>query len=694
MGAAGLYGFQMDCLFWAGRGNRCLVWNSTRSGRTRPPQLRIAGGTVSEGVTAIQGVEAPDPSPWMANDAGFSGAGFRFGVFDLDTKTGELRKGGRLVHLRNQPFQVLSLLLERAGDLVTRDEIKAALWADNVDVDVEQGLNYCVKEIRSALGDNAESPRFIQTLPRRGYRFLGDVRRVGAPDRPETVNPVAKSGQKGDPGPAQGRPAALAAAVVVLAAFVSVLFLFWRSPKADPAGAPVRLMVLPFTDLSATPEGYLADGLADELIGSLGQQTAGRLSVIARSSSLAYRNRKEDAGAFARELGATHFIEGTVRREGSAVRVHVSLARARDGIQVWSETYDRSIGDLLSLEREVVRAIGTGVRVAVSAEPRPSAAIDSEAYLEYLRGRFEWNKRTRESLFESRRIFDSLTRAHPDFAPGWAGLADAYSVLMDHGHLSSRDAWMQARNAAEKAVTLDPLLAEAWTNLGMIRGLYEWNASGSQEAFEKAAALNPNYSTRLHWQSILLRSEERYDEAYENLRKARELDPLSLGIRVNFAGVLMDLRRDREALAEAEGIVSVAPAWGPGLMLLGDALTRAKRFDEAEAAYRKAESAGAPAARAELASFYFRRGQRDLARRALSDLEAQSRTTYVSPYLLAVASAGLDPERSFRALEAAFEERSPALRLLRRDPRFDPIRADPRFARLVKVLWPEAPPTR
>ena len=152
---------------------------------------------MSEGVTAIQGVEAAGPSPWTVSDGGFSGHGFRFGVFDLDTKTGELRREGRLIHLRNQPFQVLSMLLDRAGGLVTRDEIKAALWSDNVDVDVEQGLNYCVKEIRSTLGDNAEAPRFIQTLPRRGYRCVADVRRVDALNRPQTVNPVAESAHEG-----------------------------------------------------------------------------------------------------------------------------------------------------------------------------------------------------------------------------------------------------------------------------------------------------------------------------------------------------------------------------------------------------------------------------------------------------------------------------------------------------------------
>ncbi|MBX7185641.1 MAG: winged helix-turn-helix domain-containing protein [Vicinamibacteria bacterium] len=648
---------------------------------------------MTDGVASIQPVEASDPSAWTHNTSEFAREGFRFGVFELDTKTGELRKEGRLVHLRNQPFQVLALLLDRAGDLVTREEIKAALWADSVDVDVEQGLNYCVKEVRQALGDNALAPRFIQTLPRRGYRFVADVRRGDALDRPKAGDPVTQSGQAPSVAPPRRRLAFIMTSALIVTAVALASFFVVRPAKPGtgaPAGS-IRLVVLPFADLSATPEGYLADGLTDELIASLGKKTAGRLSVIARSSALVYRKREQDAASFARELGASHFIEGTIRREGSTVRLHVSLARAGDGTQVWSETYDRNIKELLALEREVVGAIGSGVRVAVNAEAGPPVALDSGAYLEYLRGRYEWNKRTRESLFESRRIFESITRTHPDFAPGWAGLADAYSVLMDHGHVSTKDAWLQARQAAEKAVDLDPELAEAWTNLGMIRGLYEWNAVGSEEAFAKAAALNPNYATRLHWQSILFRSEERYQEAYLNLRRARDLDPLSLGIRVNLAGVLLDLGRNDDALAEAMGIASVAPGWGPGLMVQGDAFARANRLDEAEAAYLKAEAAGAPAARAELASFYVMRGKLDLARGALADLEAQARTSYVSPYLMAVAAAGLDPERAFRALEAAFEERSPALRSLKRDPRFDPIRADPRFTRLVRILWPETP---
>ena len=462
-----------------------------------------------------------------------------------------------------------------------------------------------------------------------------------------------------------------------------------RTSPATKLG-DTRVVVLPFNDLSATPAPYLADGLTDELINSLSRQTRGRLGVIARSTALAFRRRDGNAGAFARELGATHFVEGTVRVQGPTVRVNVSLARSSDGTQIWSESYDRNMGDLLAIERDVVTAIGTHVQVAVTAESGPSPAVDPKAYLDYLRGRFEWNQRTRASLFESRRIFELITKEHPSFALGWVGLADSWSVLMDHGHLSSRESWAQARTAAETAVALDPGLAEAWTSLGMIRALFEWNTAAAEEAFNRAAALNPGYSTRLHWHAILLRSEGRFAEAYENLRKARELDPLSIGIRANAAGVLLEMHRNSEGLSEAQAVVALAPAWGPGRMLLGDALAQSGREDDAEAEYRKAEAAGSPAAPAALVSFYSSKGRQDLARHELAKLTERARTSYVSPYLIAVAAASIDSDLAFRSLGQAFEERSPSLRLLRRDRRFDPIRKDARFSRLLNVLWPEA----
>ncbi len=645
---------------------------------------------MTEGIRTIQSVEGQGPVPWSGSDSGFSGQGFRFGAFELDSKTGELRREGRLIHLRNQPFQALCVLLDRAGELVSRDEMKTALWADNVDVDVEQGLNYCIKEIRAVLGDNADSPRFIQTLPRRGYRFLAEVRRYG-----NTALPPARPDEETAPPPPllpRRRPRVnrLTGSIALLAALAAsaTLYRYGSEPLRSSAASPIRLVVLPFTDLSPVPEGYLADGLTDELIGALSRKTGGRVGVIARSSSLTYRERPQDPAAFARELGASRFIEGTVRREARDVRVNVSLARAEDGLRVWATTYERDIDDLLSLEREVAKAIGAEVRVAVRTEPGSATPVDSKAYVQYLRGRYEWNKRSRESLFESLRIFEALTLSSPEFALGWAGLADAYSVLMDHGHLSPREAWMRARAAAEQAVTLDPGLAEAWTTLAMIRGLYEWNPRASVEAFGRAAAIDPNYTTLLNWRSILLRSEGRYAEAHADLLKARNLDPLSLGIRVNLAGVLIELGRASAAVAEAERIVSVAPQWGPGLMVLGEALMAAKRPDQAEAAFRNAERLGAPSAKALLAWLQALEGKEEQAAETLAELEKSARTSYVSPYLVAMASAEIDRERAFRALEAAFEERSPALRLLHADPRFASLRDDPRFARLVKILRP------
>lgn len=658
---------------------------------------------MTDGTGSIQGFEVPAVSSWPVPMNQLQSATFRFGVFEADSRSGELRREGRLVHLRHQPFQVLLLLLSRAGDLVAREEIKTALWADNVDVDVEQGLNYCIKEIRSALGDSADSPRFVQTLPKRGYRFIAEVRREDAgavPDGPRPVEPdVASVVPVPAPAPpisAPPSPRVWLAAIVLLAALVG---LGWglRGPRPSPeqsaAKAPsrVRVLVLPFVDGTSGAEAWLADGLTDELISALSQGTRGQIGVLARSTALAFRTRGGPPEAFAREVGATYFVEGTLRRAQGAIEVGVSMTRAADGTAVWSRTYNRDPASLSTLKGELARAIGDGLRVAVRAEA-PSSPVDSNLYLDYLRGRFEWNRRTRESLLESLKIFSAMTKAHPEFARGWSGLADSYSVLMDHGYMPSRDAWIQARAAAEKAVALDPDLVEAWTCLGMIRGLCEWNTAASEQAFARAAALDPGYPTRLHWHSILLRADERYKEALADLQEARSLDPLSLGIRVNFAGVLFDLGRTRAAIEEARSIVSVSPGWAPGMLLLAELLARSGNAIEAEPLYLKAEALGSPAARAQLAWFYAREGRREDALSSLAAVEDLARKSYVPPYLVAAAAASLDRDKALGLLAAAFEERSPQLRLLRTDPRFDPIRDDPRFQRMLRVLRPSLDP--
>ncbi|MEO8359621.1 MAG: winged helix-turn-helix domain-containing protein [Vicinamibacteria bacterium] len=652
---------------------------------------------MSEGLPAIQEVENDSTHSWTGTETGFPGEGFQFGIFELDTRTGELRKEGRLVRLRNQPFKVLCMLLDRAGELVSRDAIKGALWADTVDVDVEQGLNYCVKEIRSTLGDNAESPVYVQTLPRRGYRFMATVSRLPPALTETQVDRELSSATPGTTSEAASRRTRTwggALAVILILSTIAVLP--WlrdhvRSPPKTRDPASMRLVVLPFTDLSETPQAYLADGLSDELISSLGRETQGRIGVIARSSSLAFRDRPRDAAAFAREIGATYFVEGTVRRDSASVRVSVALARSEDGTQVWSQTYDRSVNDLLKLKDEVVDAIGSSVSVAVNAETNRNIVTNSDAYLAYLRGRFEWNKRTTEGLHESLAIFQSLTKDNPDFALGFAGLADAYSVLMDRGDLPAKEAWPQARAAAEKAVALDPGLAEAWTSLAMIRGLYEWNPEGAEEAFAKAEALNPNYAMRLHWRSILLRTEGRNEEALVCLRRARDLDPLSLVIRVNLGGALLDLKRTDEALKEAESLAAIAPDWPSSQILLGDTLDQLHRESEAETAYKKAAAKSDPGL-AEISAFYSRTARPELARQTLDELRAHATSSYVSPYLIAVAAAGLDRELAFASLEAAFNERSSSLRLIRSDPRLKPLAVDPRFQRWLRVLWPGQTP--
>ncbi len=665
---------------------------------------------MSEAASSIQAVEGEGLSFGTVTHIAASGPGFRFGVFDLDTKTGELRKEGRVVHLRNQPFQVLSMLLGRAGDLVTRDEFKTALWSGDVDVDVEQGLNYCIKEIRSALGDHAESPRFVQTFPRRGYRFMGEVTALpGDAASPDATPPAARAAVPSEAvsitAPKGGSPfrtAALVAAVLGLGALGLATFVSWgqgfkgRSPPA-PAQRPTRLMVLPFQDL--TPGGgdpLFADGLTEDVIAHIGRANPARLLVLARTSSMSFKTGPRDLRKIASELDVDYFVEGTIRGTGT-IRISASLVRAADLTQLWSDTVDREIKDLLPFQSALAEGVARGVDVAVVASARtsPLLARSSEAYLEYLRGRTLWSQRDEASLKAALLSFEKSVAWQDDFAPAWVGIADTYYVLTDHGHISARDGWLKAKAAADRALALDPQLAEAWTSVAMYRALYEWNATSAREAFERALALNPNYSTAHHWFALVLAGHGDRQGAVNALERAASLDPLSTIIRGNLGQALAHLGRHQEALKHLHTVIDLRPKWATGYLWLGRARGAAERWDEAVTAFETAVNLEPSAAGlAHLSRAYAKSGRIEDGRR----IELRMRNTqdrYVSPYYLALAAWSLgNPDRAILELNRAFEERSPLLRQLPHGPDWVGFERDPRFARMVSLLEAPDPITR
>jgi TolB-like protein/DNA-binding winged helix-turn-helix (wHTH) protein len=429
-----------------------------------------------------------------------------FGAFQVDLRTGELRKSGVRIKLPEQPFQVLKTLLERPGELVSREELRQRLWSGETFVDFEHGLNAAVRRLRDALGDSAETPRFIETLPRRGYRFIAPVIQPPATDkassRPERPT---KSEALQTPAVTLARPLTRARvfggiAVVVLVA-ATVLWAFGyrsrSSVRGESAAASGRSMlaVLPFENLTGdADQEYLADGLTEELIAQLGRMDPSRLGVIARTSAMQFKKTTKRADQIGSELGVSHLLEGSVRTTGGRIRVAVQLIETRHQTHAWAEQYEREVGDVLALQREVAEAIArhitTSLAIApsdVNAAARRHSTI-AEANEHYLRGRYYWSKDTADGYTKAVEHFRSAIDLDPSFALAHSGLADTYVLLGIGGFMPMRDAYSLARTAALKALALNDALGEAHAFMASITADYYWDWVEADRHYQRAVA--------------------------------------------------------------------------------------------------------------------------------------------------------------------------------------------------------------
>lgn len=628
----------------------------------------------------------------------------RFGVFEMNLRTGELRKAGALIKLQQQPFRVLAALARHAGELVTREELRNEVWGEQTFVDFEQGLNFCVKQVRAALGDQADTPRFVETLPRRGYRFIAPVEAVaGSPGAEEAAAPRARPPlSSGEP----RLPRRAGLALFGLAAALALAQLVGRERPPAQAGQAerVRLAVLPFQDLSADPEqDFFAEGLTEEMIAQLGRLQPARLAVIARTSAMKYKDPARDIAAIGRELRVDYVVEGSVRYAQGRVRIAAKLIETGGQTQLWAETYERDLQDVLALQSEVARAVAAGVRLTLTPQTEArlarAARVDPEAYELFLRGRFFWNRRDAEGLRRSIEYFEKAIARQPDYALAYAGIADANIVLGDQGNAPAGEALPRARAAALRALQIDPSLAEAQASLAMVRGVYDWDWPGAEQGFRRAIDLNPSYATAHHWYAHLLRAIGRFEEAVAETRRAQELDPLSLIINSNVGSALFYAGRYGEAAAQYRRTIEMNPDWAPAHWGLGRTLRKLGRVPEALAEHAKAVDASHRDAGyvCTLANALALAGRRAGAQELLAEMEARAQRQYVSPYDLALVHAGLgDVERALASLERAYSERHSSLRQLRVDERLDPVRSDPRFEALARRVglypWPVPAP--
>ncbi len=498
----------------------------------------------------------------------------RFENYELDTCAGELRTDNQRIHLQGQPLQVLLLLLDRAADVVTREEFRSKLWPADTFVDFDDGLNHAVRKLREALGDRAEEPRFIETVPKRGHRFIAPV--------------DGRAGLRGASGRPQGTPLqrhklalGIAGVAVVVAAVVltmNVAGLRGRFLRVIGArhGSTVpkieSIAVMPLQNLSGDPEQeYFADGLTDELITDLGKISS--LRVISQTSVMRYKGTRKPLPEIARELNVDAVVEGTVERSGSRVRITADLLYAPTDQHLWAEVYESDLQDVLTLQDEVASAIASQIQTRLTPQERArfthARPVNPEAHDAYLKGLYFWNLRTEQNLKKGIEYFQQAIEKDPAYALAYVGLADSYIVLGEHGAMASRDAFPRAKAASRKALELDETLGEAHTSLGAAKADYDWDWAGAEEEFKRGIALNPNYATGHHWYADYLSAMGRHKEAIAEIERAQELDPLSFMIDTAVGNLFFFARRYDEAAVQC-----AKRAWAEWGILRGALLPR------------------------------------------------------------------------------------------------------------------------
>jgi TolB-like protein/DNA-binding winged helix-turn-helix (wHTH) protein/tetratricopeptide (TPR) repeat protein len=622
----------------------------------------------------------------------------RFGAFEADVQTGELKKQGKRIRLQDQPFQLLVMLLEAPGQVVTRDELRSKLWPQTT-VDFDHGLNKAISKIREALGDSPEHPRFVETVARRGYRFLADVAVVGD-GRAKTVpdDPVYEGSPAFSLAPQtthqKARPSNLARLLfgvgLALAVASAISWVFYHEIYTAPA---IRsLAVLPLENASGdSSQDYFADGMTDALITRLAQINT--LRVISRTSAMTYKNINRPLAEIARDLNVDAVVEGSVSRAGERIRVTAQLIDARNNKQLWGGSYDEDIRDTLVLQSRVTRVIAGQIRATLNPQERltlaKSRTVDPDAYEAYLKGRYFWNKRTGEGLRTAIDYFRRAITIDPSYAEAYAGLADSYAVAGDwkYGVLPPLDAFPKATAAAAKALVLDASLGEAHASLAYALDLYGWDWDGAETEYKQAIQLNPGYATAHQWYSWHLFMVGRDNDALLELRRAENLDPLSLIINADIADALCVAHRYDEAVEQSEKTLKMDANFAIGHYELGQALVQKHVYDQAIAEFQKAiELSGHSGAfDSYLGYTYAISGRKEEALKIVDDLESRHAENHSVDADIALIYVGLDDrDEAMSRLNKAFDARFKAS-ILRR-PAFDPLRSDPRFQDLLRRM--------
>ncbi len=622
-----------------------------------------------------------------------------------DVKVGEwlvqpdlnrISMGEKTVAVEPKVIEVLAYLAGHPGEVLPREKILKSVWPDTYVTD--EVLTYSISELRKAFEDDAKNPKIIQTIPRRGYRLIAPVTQMD--QYPEQVKDADQRSEQTPASPKAGRSVGWSVGLGALAvvAFVGVLLFVgpirFRGPYGPPEGKIV-LVVLPLENLVGDPEQeYFSDGLTEELITQVGRLQPERLRVIARTSAMQYKKSRRGIDQIGRELGVNYVLEGSVRREENRVRISVKLIQVRDQTQLWTESYDRELSGIITVQNEVAKAVANQIQITLSETEQvrldhPRLVIP-EALEAYLKGTFSLNRRTPLALHNAAQFFETAIRKDPAYAAAYAGLADTYILLNEYSDLSPTEAYGKARAAAAKALELDNELAEAHAAMGMIQYSGDWDWPTAEKTFKHAISLNPNYPQSYHWYCNLLSTQGRLEEAQAAIQRAIQIDSLSVIPRVALAWrVYGAMRKYDPAIREIRAVLEMDPSFGFAHRRLVTLYLLTGRHEDAlqQAEAGRLTSDRGPFTLADLGYCYAVTGKTAEVRKIIDELQQLSRNGYVDAERLALIYTGLgEKDKALDQLEIAFRRRDVGMLVIKPDPRFDPLRDQSRFKALLRAM--------
>ena len=621
------------------------------------------------------------------------GQEFHFGDFTLDQARFQLQKGGRLVRLEKRPMELLILLVERRGELVSREEIAQRLWGRNVFLDVDHGINTAIRKVRQALRDDPEKPRFLETVVGKGYCFAAPVisNNGNQNPQPEPIHSAVPidsvpASQSPEQKSTSLRPWLVLGAIVLAALALAVVLYRGRTTKGKDQPAIKSIAVLPLKNLSGdSTQEYLADGMTEELIGRLSGIHG--LRVISRTSVMHFKDTQLSVPEIAKALNVDALVEGSVIREGNRIRVHAQLIRTATDEHFWSQTYERNLQDVLALQSDVADAIANKVEVSVTGRERArlvaARPVSPEAYESTLKGSYnDWNSEA--DIEKSIGYFQDAIKIDPTYALPYLGLGSAYlaqgSIMIGD---SPQEAHQKVVSAAKKALELDPELADAHLLLADVKQKqYQWAVAEAE--YKRALELAPNDASAHFALAEWLSWQGRAEEALAWARRGRELDPLSVS-GDDMGVIYYNARRYEEAIQEYRGVLAVRPdeanaLWGMGIVLLATHQPQ-QSIPALEKALSVAKSS--PGVAGSLVAAYAQTGRRKEALRLLDELKKREQPGYAGAFVHAYLGLG-DYDQTFSWLEQGYKEQSNIMQHLKVDPMFDPVRGDPRFQDLLR----------